>query len=89
MSKDIKKQLELWEKETYRPAVEKRPERRETFTTISGQEVKPLYTPADVEGLDYGSDLGFPGEFPYTRGTEANGYTGNTETSQDWPNRYI
>ncbi len=84
MSKDIKKQLELWEKETYRPAVEKRPERRETFTTISGQEVKPLYTPADVEGLDYGADLGFPGEFPYTRGVRPSMYRGQFWTMRQY-----
>ena len=59
---DIKKQLELWESATYRPAIEKKPERKEKFTTISGQELKPLYTPADLEDLDYGSEIGFPGQ---------------------------
>ncbi len=38
------------------------------FTSISGRPVRPLYTPLDVAGLDYQTDLGFPGEYPYTRG---------------------
>ncbi|MDX1622435.1 MAG: methylmalonyl-CoA mutase family protein [Gemmatimonadota bacterium] len=46
-----------------------KPEKRDIdFTTTSSMEVKPLYTPADVEDLDYLEDLGMPGEYPYTRG---------------------
>jgi methylmalonyl-CoA mutase N-terminal domain/subunit len=81
---DIKKQLELWESETYTPAVKKRPERKEKFTTISGQEVKPLYTPGDVEELDYGADLGFPGEFPFTRGVRPSMYRGQFWTMRQY-----
>jgi methylmalonyl-CoA mutase N-terminal domain/subunit len=84
MSKDTKKQLELWVKETYTPAVEKRPERKDKFTTISGQEVKPLYTPADVHDLDYGADLGFPGEFPFTRGVRPSMYRGQFWTMRQY-----
>jgi methylmalonyl-CoA mutase N-terminal domain/subunit len=42
--------------------------RDELFTSISGREVKPLYTPLDVAGNAYEERLGFPGEFPFTRG---------------------
>ncbi|HZD03812.1 MAG TPA: methylmalonyl-CoA mutase family protein, partial [Longimicrobiales bacterium] len=43
--------------------------RDELFTTISGREVKPLYTPLDREGAPrYDEALGFPGEYPFTRG---------------------
>jgi len=84
MSKDIKKQLELWESGTYRPAVEKRPERKETFTTISGREVKPLYTPADLEGFEYTADLGFPGEYPFTRGVRPSMYRGQFWTMRQY-----
>ncbi|MDH3298150.1 MAG: methylmalonyl-CoA mutase family protein, partial [Gemmatimonadota bacterium] len=38
------------------------------FTSVSGREVRPVYTPLDLEGFDYLRDLGMPGEFPYTRG---------------------
>lgn len=38
------------------------------FTTLSDMEVQMLYTPDDLEGFDYMEKLGFPGEYPYTRG---------------------
>ncbi|HKY61730.1 MAG TPA: methylmalonyl-CoA mutase family protein [Gemmatimonadota bacterium] len=38
------------------------------FTTTSSMEVEPLYTPGDLEGNDFHRDIGFPGEYPYTRG---------------------
>src|SRR5690606_30487457 len=44
------------------------PSRDESFTTLSGREVKPLYTPLDTAGASYEESLGFPGEFPFTRG---------------------
>jgi methylmalonyl-CoA mutase N-terminal domain/subunit len=43
-------------------------------TNPSGRRIRPLYTPADVSGLDYEADLGFPGEFPFTRGLHATMY---------------
>ncbi|MBI4012890.1 MAG: methylmalonyl-CoA mutase [Candidatus Rokubacteria bacterium] len=43
-------------------------------TTLSGIPVKPLYTPADVGGLDHERDVGFPGRYPFTRGPYAIGY---------------
>ena len=84
MPEDIKKQLELWESDTYRPAVEKRPERKEKFTTISGLEVKHLYTPAVLEGLDYTLELGFPGEYPFTRGVRPSMYRGQLWTMRQY-----
>lgn len=44
------------------------------YATDYGYEVKPVYGPQDVEGLDYERDLGEPGRFPYTRGYHPNGY---------------
>jgi len=44
------------------------PEREALFTTISGREVRPLYTPADHVDRSYEKDVGFPGEYPFTRG---------------------
>ena len=40
----------------------------QVFTTGAGLDVNELYTPADVAGLDYDKDLGYPGEYPFTRG---------------------
>ena len=64
----IKQEKERWEKETYQKAIEKKAERLPYFTTVSDLKIKKLYTPDDIENLDYANDLGFPGEFPYTRG---------------------
>lgn len=46
------------------------PERRQTFRNDVGIEIEPLYTPLDLDqrGFDYSRDLGFPGEYPFTRG---------------------
>ena len=49
-------------------------ERKATFRTVSLDEVRRLYTPADTSDLDFERDISTPGEFPYTRGIHANGY---------------
>jgi methylmalonyl-CoA mutase N-terminal domain/subunit len=53
-------------------------------TTPSGFEVKPLYTAADVQGLDYERDLGYPGEFPFTRGIYPSMYRGRLWTFREY-----
>ena len=50
------------------------PERKEAFATTSDIEMKRLFTPADVEAIDYNEDVGFPGEFPFTRGVQPTMY---------------
>ena len=52
--------------------------------TQSGLPLKLLYTPADVSGLDFFADLGFPGEFPYTRGVRPTGYQ-----TKEWTRRQV
>jgi len=59
-----------WLKETYAPEVERKGERM-PFVYDCGIEAAPLYTPDDTgRSVDYLRDIGFPGEFPYTRGAE-------------------
>ncbi|MEO0202748.1 MAG: methylmalonyl-CoA mutase family protein [candidate division WOR-3 bacterium] len=53
---------------------------RPSYRTISGIEIKDLYTPKDIENLNYLEDLGFPGEYPYTRGVYYNMYRGKIWT---------
>ncbi len=53
---------------------------KERYSTLSGFDVKPLYTPGDVADLDYLQDLGYPGEGPYTRGVHPTMYRGRTWT---------
>jgi methylmalonyl-CoA mutase N-terminal domain/subunit len=54
-------------------------ERDVEFSTISGVPIKPLYTPEDVEG-DFEEKIGYPGEYPYTRGVYPNMYRGRLWT---------
>ncbi|MCB1844677.1 MAG: hypothetical protein KDI09_17070, partial [Halioglobus sp.] len=73
----IAEEAARWERSTRGPFVAEHPERREEFLTQALKwPVNPLYTPADLDavGFDYLEDLGFPGEYPYTRGTSANGH---------------
>jgi methylmalonyl-CoA mutase, N-terminal domain len=53
-------------------------------TTVSGRHIAALYTPEDIAQLDYGRDLGNPGEFPYTRGLYATGYRGKLWTMRQF-----
>ncbi|MEO0144231.1 MAG: methylmalonyl-CoA mutase family protein [candidate division WOR-3 bacterium] len=53
---------------------------RPSYRTISGIEIKDIYTPKDIENLNYLEDLGFPGEYPYTRGVYYNMYRGKIWT---------
>jgi methylmalonyl-CoA mutase N-terminal domain/subunit len=69
---------QLWE-----AALEKSRTRDANFTTLSGAELKPMYAPADVE-LDYDTDLGYPGQFPYTRGVHPSMYRGRLWTMRQF-----
>jgi methylmalonyl-CoA mutase, N-terminal domain len=66
-------------KARWEEAYSKTPERDAEFSTMSGVPIKPLYTPEDVEG-DYEEKLGYPGEYPYTRGVYPNMYRGRLWT---------
>ncbi len=59
-------------------------ERQARFTTVSDEEIAPLYTPADARGLDYARDLGDPGQFPYTRGVHPTMYRGKLWTMRQF-----
>lgn len=56
----------------------------DNLETTSHIEVHPLYTPADLEGFDYEKDLGYPGQFPYTRGVQATMYRGRLWTMRQY-----
>ena len=66
-------------KDRWEEAYSKASERDAEFSTMSGVPIKPLYTPEDVEG-DYDEKLGYPGEYPYTRGVYPNMYRGRLWT---------
>lgn len=59
-------------------------ERKERFITVSNEEVKRLYTPEDIEDLDYDRDLGYPGEYPFTRGVYPTMFRGRLWTMRQF-----
>lgn len=73
-------ELERWENATLQKTLASRPERLKRFMTESSRDIERLYTPADVADLDYEQDLGFPGQYPFTRGVHATGHRGRLWT---------
>jgi methylmalonyl-CoA mutase N-terminal domain/subunit len=71
-------------REQERVALEKSPERQNTFTTLSGVPIERLYSPADLAGFDYERDLGDPGEYPFTRGIHQTMYRGKVWTMRQF-----
>ena len=64
----IQEAVEQWEETTLQQTRARSPERQREFITTSSVPINHLYTPLDVAGMDYGEDLGLPGEHPFTRG---------------------
>ncbi len=72
-----------WQENTLRRALEKAPERKKQFTTSSGIPLEPLYTPDNVPA-DYETELGFPGEYPFTRGIQPGMYRSRLWTMRQY-----
>jgi methylmalonyl-CoA mutase, N-terminal domain len=77
---ELQQQQEKWEETTLQRSQARFPERKARFLTTSSESIRRLYTPLDVADLDYQADLGFPGEYPYTRGVHATMYRGRPWT---------
>ncbi len=73
-----------WYERTYGPAKARSGERQERFETLSGIEVKPLYTPEDLDRWDYLTKLGYPAEYPFTRGIYPTMYRGRLWTMRQY-----
>lgn len=80
---EINKSSEEWQGKVDK-AISKFPERKEEFTTESNSEVKRLYTPLDIQDVDYNKELGFPGEYPFTRGVQPTMYRGRLWTMRQY-----
>jgi len=76
--------LERWERTTLGKTLSKNPERATSFKTTSDIEIKRLYTPLDKADADYGENLGFPGEHPFTRGVQPTMYRGRFWTMRQY-----
>lgn len=75
----IEESLEKYEEKTQK-LLEKRPERASDFRSGSGESINRVYTPLDIQELDYEASLGMPGSYPYTRGVQPNMYRGKLWT---------
>jgi methylmalonyl-CoA mutase N-terminal domain/subunit len=73
-----------WEEGTLRRALDRSPERQAEFTTTAGVPLERVYTPLDVAAQDYERDLGFPGEYPFTRGVQPTMYRGRLWTMRQY-----
>jgi methylmalonyl-CoA mutase, N-terminal domain len=80
----IKADKEKWEEGPVKKTLSRAPERRETFTSISDMPVDRLYTPLSISGMDYGDALGYPGEYPFTRGVQPTMYRGRYWTMRQY-----
>ncbi len=77
---ELESARDRWEETTLRQTLAKAPERYDQFITTSSEPVERLYTPLDVPDLDYVRDLGFPGEYPFTRGVHPTMHRGKLWT---------
>ena len=78
----LQEEKKRWERETYDPTVSRFPERKNTFDTSSGIELPPVMLPPET--LDYLKDLGFLGEYPYTRGVQPSMYRARLWTMRQY-----
>ena len=76
---EISREYKIWQERLDR-AFAARPERMESFSSISDREIKQIYTPADIKGQDFVRDIGFPGQYPFTRGVQPSMYRGRLWT---------
>jgi len=77
--KDTKKKQQHWEEKLNTVN-----ELNKKFITVSSEAINPIYTPLDLEGIDFEKDIGFPGEYPYTRGVRTNMYRGRLWTMRQF-----
>ena len=73
-----------WRETMLAPASKRGAERQEKFETSSGVEIDTIYTPEDLPDFDYIRDLGYPGEYPFTRGVQPNMYRGRIWTIRQY-----
>ena len=73
-----------WIDNTWKPIVEKRKERRESFSTTSNIEIDPIYGPDQNPSRDFNTDIGYPGQYPFTRGVQPTMYRGRLWTMRQY-----
>ena len=81
---ELRRAFEVWYETVYKKTVQKFPEREATFATGSFEPVKPLYTDLDRSLTSDPESLGFPGQFPFTRGIQPTMYRGRFWTMRQY-----
>ena len=81
---EIENSKKEWEEKKLEPTLKRFPERKKEFVTSYEDKIERLYTPLDIENLDYIKDLGFPGEYPFTRGVQPTMYRGKLWTMRQY-----
>lgn len=76
----LKSSRENWEEKVLNKSLAKAPESKKEFKTVSGDIVQRLYTPEDVLDIDYETEIGYPGQYPFTRGYQPTMYRGKSWT---------
>lgn len=82
--KSFLEKLHNWEEKTLNPFLQKNPEQKEKFVTTSNKEIKRLYTPLDFDLEKFDEKIGFPGEYPFTRGIQPTMYRGKFWTMRQY-----
>ncbi|HAE43858.1 MAG TPA: methylmalonyl-CoA mutase [Clostridiales bacterium] len=78
--KQISEARKNWEEKDLNKSLSRSPERKQAFKTGSGDNIERLYTPEDINDLDYMEEIGLPGQYPYTRGYQPTMYRGRLWT---------
>ncbi len=78
------KSKQEWQDTTLAKSLQKAPQRQERFEISSETEVETLYTPEDIAGREYNELLGYPGEYPFTRGIQPTMYRGRLWTMRQY-----
>jgi len=80
----VSRNKQEWQEQTVQPTLKRFPEREDTFETSSGMKIEALYAPEDVGGLDYNEAIGYPAEYPFTRGIQPTMYRGRLWTMRQY-----
>ncbi len=81
---ELREATEEWEEDVLEPILDKYGVRRDEFTISDGTPLDDLYTPEDTEETDYSEDIGYPGEYPFTRGVYPTMYRGRLWTMRQY-----
>ena len=80
MAKTTKNKEQMSDYSKWLENYEKTASKDKKFMTTSSKPIKALYVPSDTADIDFEKDIGYPGEYPYTRGVHASMYRGRVWT---------